>query len=305
MYQSPYHNTLEAAILRTVAWFHLFSYALTPFEIWKWLYQETDEVAAPTLAHIRHELENNSHLRDVLTQEHGCYFLANTGTAPQQRFSAWVASEYKYRKVRRFTKLFSAIPWVEGVAICNSLGFRNARKEDDIDLFILVAPGRVWLTRFFVTGALALLHQRPTPTRTKDTFCASFFLTSTKSDLQPYLLQNSDPYMYYWIKQLTIVFERRSAFSQFFQQNRLASYHSPHEKRSTTYTFSSLSLFNKLERAAEKWQRGRLPRTLKEQAQDTATGVVLSSTILKFHDKDKRAEYRERWEQVCENLPIA
>ena len=56
-------------------------------------------------------------------------------------------SARKYRSAQRYTALIRCLPFVRMVAITGSLAAQNAEAPDDIDLFLIAAPGRVWLTR--------------------------------------------------------------------------------------------------------------------------------------------------------------
>lgn len=56
-------------------------------------------------------------------------------------------SARKLRSARRYTALICCLPFVRMVAITGSLAVQNAEAPDDIDLFLIATPGRVWLTR--------------------------------------------------------------------------------------------------------------------------------------------------------------
>lgn len=56
-------------------------------------------------------------------------------------------SARKQQSARRYTALIRCLPFVRMVAITGSLAVQNAEAPDDIDLFLIAAPGRVWLTR--------------------------------------------------------------------------------------------------------------------------------------------------------------
>jgi hypothetical protein len=49
-----------------------------------------------------------------------------------------------------------------------------------------------------------------------------------------------------------------------------------------------------VERASKSIQMKKLPARIKELA-GKDEGVAISDNVLKFHDEDRRREYRERW----------
>lgn len=56
-------------------------------------------------------------------------------------------SARKMRSAQRYSTLVRCLPFVRMVAITGSLAVQNAEAPDDIDLFLVAEPGRVWLTR--------------------------------------------------------------------------------------------------------------------------------------------------------------
>jgi hypothetical protein len=74
-----------------------------------------------------------------------------TLTGREELVSVWQRrqkqSARKQQSARRYTALIRCLPFVRMVAITGSLAVQNAEAPDDIDLFLIAAPGRVWLTR--------------------------------------------------------------------------------------------------------------------------------------------------------------
>ena len=65
-------NDLEKAILKTTAFFDVFSYPLTASEIFKWLYNPQQIY---TLANIRETLKNSQILKKELATKEGFYYI--------------------------------------------------------------------------------------------------------------------------------------------------------------------------------------------------------------------------------------
>src|SRR2546422_753264 len=68
--------------------------------------------------------------------------------------------------------LNTRLPFVRLVAVTGALAMNNARAGDDIDLFILAQPGRLWLCRLLVLGVVKLAARRG------HTLCPNFLLST-------------------------------------------------------------------------------------------------------------------------------
>lgn len=56
-------------------------------------------------------------------------------------------SALKLQSARRYTLLIRCLPFIRMVAVTGPLAVQSAEAPDDIDLFLMTAPGRVWLAR--------------------------------------------------------------------------------------------------------------------------------------------------------------
>lgn len=227
----------------------------------------------------------------------------------------------KLRKARRWARVIAWIPWVRMIAIGNDLGYRNCRPESDIDLVIVTVPRRIWLTRFFVSGSLKLLRQRPGE-RSADALCPSFFLTTDALNLEPlqiacgmsdrnhsaFRIPHStfppDPYLLFWVTQLTVLFDRGGTYDAFWRANaRWVRAQLPHAQprgahprlmRSARARTRSTVWGDALERRARRFQEQRLPTAIRALA-NRGTRVVVTDRMIKLHANDRRQEYRARW----------
>ena len=48
-----------------------------------------------------------------------------------------------------FLPFIQTVPFIKMVAVCNTLGYDNAAKDSDIDLFIIAKRGRLFIVRFY------------------------------------------------------------------------------------------------------------------------------------------------------------
>jgi hypothetical protein len=300
------NNPIEKAILQTLCWFALFEYPLTSFEIWKYLFGKTS-----SLEEVLFCLDQSTYLHERLYQKDGFFFLKFYENVS----SKWLKNHHenfldsvrKLKKVRTALWFFRLFPSVECVMACNSLAWFSTKPDSDIDLFILVKPKTIWLTRLLLVLPFALLKKRP-ESRKKDPFCFSFFLTTDHLDIEPFAFKESDPYLAYWIFSLIPLFDRRQIFEEFIQKNIWAKVYFPNAQAKAMHKELSISsnsfsfplfCFWWMEPLAKYIQQKYLPTSLKILAnQDTR--VVINDTVLKFHADDKRQIFYEKWRKQCD-----
>ncbi|MCX6781438.1 MAG: hypothetical protein NT003_05005 [Candidatus Magasanikbacteria bacterium] len=202
-----------------------------------------------------------------------------------------IAFERKMWRTRKVTKLISLLPFVRAVAICNSLGFQMVHEDSDIDLFIVAAPGRVWSARWWVTGVLALLRLRPGEAR-RDPICVSFFIDESVEDLSELMIER-DVYFHYWLRALMPVFESHILFERGAQAAPEFRIEQGENLKKLQKIFESCAKI-----FSESWVKTQqltlMPNSLRIRAAAEDTDVVLSDTIIKLHNNDRRAELRDK-----------
>lgn len=65
-------------------------------------------------------------------------------------------SALKWQSARRYTKLIRCLPFIHMVAVTGTLAAQSAEADDDIDLFLITTPGRVWLARALTVAVVRL-----------------------------------------------------------------------------------------------------------------------------------------------------
>lgn len=200
--------------------------------------------------------------------------------------------------------LFFLFPQIQMIALCNSRAMGEADENSDIDLFIITKKGNLWTARFLVTAITSLLgirrrntHGLPkwTPEyirRTKNKFCLSFFISEAVMSLDDIRLQPNDPYLDRWIYTLIPLVNKDATYEHFMEANWVEPTYFPINPSWSVFCmklgiiFRFLSLFESL--IKKLW----LPRTLKTyETLWKPWGVVISETMLKFHDNDQRKNY--------------
>lgn len=230
----------------------------------------------------------------------------------------WIYEKRLLEKISQYNTYFRYIPWVLSIAVCNSLAMNAAHEKSDIDLFIITQKNRLWTARICMTLLLTLMWQRKTSKHHAWKFCLSFFITENKLSFEDIALKN-DIYLAYWTSTLRPIINRKNTFEKFKEANKkLVSTLSPfpwlsshlNEKETTKQKVkmqSSSLLREKRFRGKRKfstlcWDVCEkilkfifLPRTQKSfQKLWKPFWVIIWEDILKFHDKDKRKEIRDK-----------
>ena len=274
--------TIAQAIIRTIVFYDLFDFPLTPLEI------QREAGGEIPLKIICRYLKADERLRE----KWGFYFLPGREeivTVRQQRHN------YGRRKLviaRRYAKIFGLSPWVRGIFLANSFGAHNLRDNGDIDLFIISAPGRLWLSRLYCTGLAELMGKRPRRGNKRDRLCLSFYISAARLNMSPLDLDGDRLYYEKYRQNFVLLYNKGEAGQEFMAANGSAA------PGNLAVTAPRAGFFEKLARA---WQLSIMPRELKAAAQ-VAEGVVIDNFVLKFHQHDRRRELIARYEKKIKEL---
>lgn len=318
-------------ITDTLAYFHIFDYPLTSLEIWKFLFQKNnDETNRISLSQIEQALQKLKE-KNIIKEKNGFYYLnisESQNDIIQTRIKRNRIAEVKYAKALRIIKILKCIPTIKMIAICNSLSYNNASQESDIDLFILTKKDNIWISRLLAAGILKLLRLRPTPKNSRDKICASFFISENNLDLEKIQIIPPFPkggiggifsrdnvipfdiYLIYWIATLVPIYNKEKTYEKFMDKNLWIKKYLPNWKSyatnpERTLTFQKTFLFFIFyfisaiipEKIAKKIQLRIMPARLQNMAKKDSK-VILNDSMLKFHDKDRRAEYYNKWVEI-------
>ena len=288
---------LSEAIRRTVLWFSLFDYPLTASELSSYLPLRATTLELATAL---------TSLPNGITQQNGFYFPASKPELISERQKRYNYSDRKFRRTQRLLNLFGRLPWIKLVAMANLIGAHNLRDQGDIDLFIITAPRRLWLTRLLLAGSLKLLNLRPTDRHSRDTFCLSFLVSLDGLELEKLRLAD-DLYFSYWLAGLTPIINKGQAYSRLISQNAWLTAQLPNWQPLSPSGRRCLILKDKhcdsafgdwLENLVYRWQLERLPANL-QSLLNQDTRVMASDRIIKLHANDRRRQFIENFQHLA------
>lgn len=155
---------LEQAILDTVRYFDFFQVPLTATQIWRSLIIDRDghgvrwhRQPVPSLALIKDTLSNSTWLARQVTSVWGYYCWRravpdadNARSYVRRYLHRHALAQQKWKITRRVARWLAALPLVKMIGVTGSLAMFNTNPTSDLDLFVIVAKGRVWLTRLLL-----------------------------------------------------------------------------------------------------------------------------------------------------------
>ena len=300
--QTVNQKELKEAIVKTIAFFDVFDYPPTDLELWKYC------PLACGLSDIREVMPLSN-----MEKKRGFYYLAGRKHIIQTRADRYIATKEKVKRARAICRLFRFIPFVKMIALANIAGANNLKPEGDIDLFIITAPKRIWLTRFICAGLMQILRLRPKPGKEKNKICLSFYLSRDNLNLKPYMLDDNDIYFKYWLAGLIPLFDQNNTYEELLTVNLWLKREFPNWQRfspsqtvilpikSSFYQETFDILLAGLESLVKFIQLMILPKNIKSIInQDTR--VIMNDQVLRMYVNDRRQYYRELYLKNLEKI---
>src|SRR3990167_3001925 len=299
------------SILRTLAYFDIFDYPLTKEELRRFGIDYTDYDGG--YADFLLLLEQLERLQQI-QHKHGFYFLPGREAIVGARQDKVKIVEQKMKIAVKGIKKIRWAPFIRAVFVCNTVAGGFADEKSDIDVFVVVKAGRIWLARALATLTLSLFRMRRTKRKIKDRICLSFYVTDDNLNLEKIAIED-DVYLKYWLAQLIPVYDPDNLLAEIQRANAWVGKSLPNAFVSFTpisrWQVKNGRLSIKIKRNLEKmWgggygdlmeaqargaQKARMALNYMSAQNESDTRVVVSDKMLKFHENDMREEYREEW----------
>ena len=148
-------DALRRAVLLTLAYADLFDYPLTRGELRRYLIGGAASVGA-----VDEMLDEDPELGARVERSGAWLHLRGRAVLADVRRRRAETASGLWPVARRYGGAIAQLPLVRFVAVSGALAMDNAEPDADIDLFILVRPGRLWLCRLLVLGVVRLAALR-------------------------------------------------------------------------------------------------------------------------------------------------
>ncbi len=294
---------LQQQLHNTLLYFDMFDFAPTLLELEKWLITKKYSTQKLQLSTLQKALSNDPRI----TEKEGFFFINGRKQLVQKRKTKYNFTDKKWKHARPFLRLIALMPGVQGIWLTNSMGWGNAQKNSDVDLFIITAPGKIWTTRFFTTALMKIFQQRPHEQDEEKAICLSMYLSANHLNIETYKIGKEDIHFTYWSNQIYPIYDT-GQFEQFQGANpwlndafeKIEWIH-PIERRKIQLSWpehflkKAISLIH-IEKTLQRIQLHILPEKIKKMANED-NRVVINDNILKLHTNDKRSEQQQQWKQ--------
>ena len=295
---------LRPSILKTLAYFDLFSYPLTLEDIRYYLDMDASlEEVGRELARLTKE----GHLFRI-----GKYYCLHSDPAlAENRLRMEAHADQLLDIATRAARFLYQFPYVRGVCISGSLSKRCAAPDADIDYFIITKGNRLWIARTFLHLYKKLTYLR----RHQHRYCMNYFVDEEALEIK-------EKNIFTAVEILTLLPAcGNGGLIKFFQANNWTSGYLPHyrdrqREADGPYRHSLLkrvleSLFNnRLGNLLEDYLRGltdrrwkaktsRGDRNLKGDPMTLQCGPHYSRPDPGIFQERVLAKYRERVEEVA------
>jgi hypothetical protein len=312
-YNQNMNEELRNSIKKTLVYFDLANFPLNREELFEYLWQ------SPKM-NFEHFLEQLSALIVGFAEEKGGYiFLKGREETVERRRRSLLISEVKLKFARRAAKKLRFVPYIKAVFVCNSVGTEQASTGSDIDFFIISAPGRVWIVRFFSNLILRLFGLRTYGQKINDRICLSFFVDEKNLSLADLRIAPDDIHFAYWINQMTPIYNPHRLYSKFLSANSWTGSYLPNIISSNRAVclkeINDAKICNVwrcvwekmwssgygeiVEKEACKLQMLKMKLSVKEKAETRDQSVALDAGVIKLHEKDSRSDYLKNWLESC------
>lgn len=220
-------SELLAATKKTLIYSDIFDFPLTKEELWQRL------IFPPSVERSIWEEKLKQWVREGKIEKKGqFFFLPGRERVVEKRKREEKIWRKKFSLARKAALFLIKIPGVWWVGLSGRLAAGVARPEDDVDLFIITAPGRVWLTRFWIYLNLFLWGRRkglvprsPGEKEGRDKLCLNLFLAADSLALPE---KERDLFTAFEMALLRPLAGREKIYRRFLQENSWACRFLPH-----------------------------------------------------------------------------
>ena len=301
----PKSLTVKQAVIATLAYFDLFSIPLTRAEISEHLFFATAD-----------ERKIDIYLKEspLISFYDGYYSIKGDEKLYEEFKQKRKRTKEYWKKVNKYNFLFSFCPFIKLVAVCNSTPISNVDFKSDIDLLVITEKNKMFTARFFLTLFTSILGVRRHGNKTKKRFCLSFYISEDAMNFEDMAHKPYDIYLAYWLKTLEPVAGNYETYEELLlaNENWLESYfrtitskrrffrRRSEEAEKWKERIEKLFASNAWENTFKKWQKNRAEEKYKLLSDQS--GTIISDTILKFHDRDRRLDLRKDWAKKLNEL---
>ncbi|NTU73033.1 hypothetical protein HGB07_02545 [Candidatus Roizmanbacteria bacterium] len=217
---------LSKEILHVLRYFALFEYPASQAEIYSFLQVKTTKTELDITLR---DLITRNRIKKIVWGKIARYTIVGESIHSEVWSDRTINSQKKKNIAMSVARLIGILPWVSLVGLSGSVAMLNAREEDDLDLFVVSSPERIWLVRLWCVAVVTLLGRRrwKGSTRVKDTVCLNLFFD--EQDLEVPVYKRGE-YVAHEILQLKPLVNKHKTYEIFLQRNSWVYEYFPNNK---------------------------------------------------------------------------
>ncbi len=270
--------SLCQSLFATIAYADIFDYPLTGDEVAYWCIGRSFIHITPIPG----------------IEKKGEYFhLSHRESLVSTRKKRFAWSARKWKVAHAVAKLLARIPTIELVGVTGALAMSNAKKDDDIDFFIITSPGTLWITRLLSVILVDRIGRRRKPgdTEVSDKVCLNMFMSAGSLRVPA---KERDLFSAHETIQMKPLWARDGMYARFLEANQWVQTFLPMAARSVkdravmhhhvtdihlvrSVAISFLRLLEPAARRAQLWYM-----------KNRRTNEVITDHMLRFHPRDAR-----------------
>lgn len=154
-------------ILATIKIAHHFGSAFTRHQLHKYLRFKMDSKAF-------HDIIDELIDEQVIEERNNMLFSKDIEDICLQK-KEW--SKDLFIRNRKYLMVISAMPWVKYIGLTGANSFESCNQKDDIDLFIITSPDRLWICYLMLVLLTKLIRKR-------ETLCINFLIDENNLEIQ-------------------------------------------------------------------------------------------------------------------------
>ncbi|HZY45519.1 MAG TPA: hypothetical protein VFF70_12305 [Anaerolineae bacterium] len=292
---------IEQAILKTVLYSDLFDYPLTPDEITHYLIEVPADADL-----VRDRLCDPIWLDGQIARVDHFIMARGRESIVARRLDRSRTSDRLWPRARRFVRVLAALPFVRMVGITGALAMDNSAADDDIDVMIVTATHRVWLTRA-LSVALVYIGRI-----FGDTLCPNYMISESALLLETQTLFTAHEFMQMVPLYGFEVYVRMRQLNDWIDAvlpNAARPFRSEPEVRSgligrSVKRFGECLLSGRLGDRLEAWEMNRKMKKFQSQMHEIESNAILDQDHVKGHFKDYGAPVTRLYESKLKEFQL-
>jgi hypothetical protein len=292
-------RSFEESIYTTLAFFNVFDFPPTLEEIMYY---------SMRLKHGEDDVRDFLKSDALIGEQYGYYFIFGRQNIVDIRKERTEINDGLWLKVIKYVPCLQMVPFIKVAAVCNNLAFNNCKTNSDIDLFIITKKERLFTARTLSTILFMLMGIKRNKKKIAGRFCLSFYISEDGMNLKKMALEPFDVYLDYWFRSLKPVYFDKTILRKFFRENEWSTdrfyqwgIKEPYIKDNRFFKLIAKvqeiilnrGFGNFMEKILEKVHMHRFEKNKKYFTEES--DVVVTNEMLKFHNIDKRKEFRKKF----------